>query len=394
MYRSMKKPMGIVVVVGIAVLAVLLFFGAGEPGGGPSDDVVITEVRSDDGLAILTIPDGALPEGMTPSDISVKVVRSEDGIEDEQGRIVYELEPDGIVLRAPVELTLVAPAPAVGEPWSLPVLLHWSFDENGETVIEVPETVTLAYDKGANVVRATASISHFSRFSMETAAKLFTISAAPKTGTYFVGDTFDYTVTVAPQEHSYTNKFLPLGENREYRAVYTDVTLLIGNGTRWRVNRCTSFNCSDIISHDSSVITPDEQEFVSKDMGATESYTNPYPMTCVKEGSTSVGMRGGFSISFTLQIEAKQRGNTIEDDFHPSVRRESQYIITSLPLGEGGKFTCEEKPEFIEIGPPILCDPDGSTGGTIALCPDAVVPQVTAPELEGRIEVTGGIFGD
>lgn len=395
MQEMTKKPVVVVaVLVGLAALVIFMRGGTEGLDGVTPEVVNATLVQSDDGKATLSIPDGALPEGMTPSDVFVRALESEDVFEDEHGHIVYELGPDGTVLLAPVELTLSVPAPAPGEPWSLPVLLHWSLDENGETVVEVPETVTLAYDEASNSVLATASISHFSRFSMEAAAKLFTLSAAPTTGTYYVDDTFNYTITVTPQEHSYTNKILPWGENREHRAVYIDVTLLVGNGTRWRFQRCGAFNCADLISTRAEIITPDKQDLVSKDMGATEAYVHAYPFTCVKEGSSSVLQRGGFGISFTLQIEAKRRGNTIEDDFHPSVRRETQYILTSLPNSMNGDFMCETEPEFIKVDPPILCDPDGRTGGTIALCPDAVAPGIAVPEFEGQIEVTGGIFGD
>jgi hypothetical protein len=235
-------------------------------------------------------------------------------------------------------------------------------------VFDVPEVTTLAYDETRNVVTASAEISHFSTFSAETAAKVFTVSASPTSGTFSVNQSFNYTVTVAPGPHRYTNTFLPWGEDRERRAVHTDVELTVGNGTRWWVDRCSTNNCATIFTFLPDVLAPAEQDFIGRDMAATESYRQDYPLTCAKKGDAYASMRGAFAIRFTLQVESKQRGEGIPENARPYIFRERQYLISSIPHNMAGQFTCQE---WEQIGPPILCDPTG-THPNLQPCPPDV----------------------
>ena len=306
---------------------------------------------SDDGMAQLSIPDGALPEGVAPESVTIRAVPAKDLFADGQAHVVYKLEPDGTVLNAPAQVRLSLPAPAPGEPLALPVLLHYSTGPDGEPLVEAPEEVTVEYDEATKTMRYTASIGHFSSFSAETDANLFTITAAPQTGTFSVGDTINRTLTVTPKTYSYTNKHLPWGENREARATYLDVTLSVGNGTRWQL---VNHNGSEMIVFNSTALTPASQPLVEKDIGATQAYTHAYPFTCAKEGDGTVIDRGAFAIIYTLQIESKYRHEKRQD-----VRRESRYHVASVPSSMNGDYTCSDKPLMQRVGPPILCDPTG-----------------------------------
>jgi hypothetical protein len=166
-----------------------------------------------------------------------------------------------------------------------------------------------------------------------------------------VGDTFNRTLTVTPKTHSYTNKYLPWGEDREARAIYTDVTLSVANGSRWRLVNHNGFG---MIVFNSDALAPASRPLVEKDMGATQAYTHAYPFTCVKEGTGTVIDRGAFAVIYTLQIESKYR-----NEKRPYVWRESRYHVASVPSSMNGDYICSDKPLMQRVGPPVLCDPTG-----------------------------------
>lgn len=90
---------------GSAWLCVLMLAcGGGDGNGG---EVV---VESDDGMATLTIPDGAFPEGVDASDIVITPV----SVTADGATVVaaYDLEPSGTVFRSPIEMRIVAPDPS------------------------------------------------------------------------------------------------------------------------------------------------------------------------------------------------------------------------------------------------------------------------------------------
>lgn len=87
----MKKQYIIIGIVGVVLLvAGFMYFSFGGASRG------IQKVISNDGLAELTIPKNALPEGMSIKDISITNVSVDDSM------IAYELKPDGTAFSAPL----------------------------------------------------------------------------------------------------------------------------------------------------------------------------------------------------------------------------------------------------------------------------------------------------
>jgi Bacterial SH3 domain len=116
-----------------------------------------TDIVSEDGLATLRIPEGALPNGVSPDDIQVVALDpadfADDLGEDAEAVAVYELLPDGLVLDAPVTIEI-----AIGELEEDATYLvdHVSGDD-----VEFPPTELLFRDSGESVLAV--EIAHFSR---------------------------------------------------------------------------------------------------------------------------------------------------------------------------------------------------------------------------------------
>jgi hypothetical protein len=143
-------------IVGLAALIVLvggyLVFTKSQSGTAPAtQEPPATVINSDDGLATLTIPDGALPEGTSASDITVKSVTAK------AGSTMYELSPDGLTLNG--EATFKATVEH-DEDGSVPVLYHISQD--WETVDLVNKQKVLM-DMETGKTDISGPVSHFSK---------------------------------------------------------------------------------------------------------------------------------------------------------------------------------------------------------------------------------------
>lgn len=122
--------------------------GATSTTGSP--DSAAAAVESDDGLVSLSIPAGALPEGVSASEISIEPIAL-DGFEASEGVEVmaaYKLLPDGLRLSTPATLSL-----RIGD-LSGGVFLFWHLSEDSEDL--------LAATRGALEDELTVEIEHFS----------------------------------------------------------------------------------------------------------------------------------------------------------------------------------------------------------------------------------------
>ncbi len=167
-----KKILGIPVRVGlIAVVSVILIAGVStyvflNPSvtpTGEADDVIkeeeiripegAHEVQSQDGLAILSIPQSALPDGVDISDISItKLTESQVMLAVEGAEIIgYEMQPDGLEFLEEVFLTLTLDINS-----SVPLLLQTRQDN-----LRILNITDVGIDS-ENLLFVTASISHFS----------------------------------------------------------------------------------------------------------------------------------------------------------------------------------------------------------------------------------------
>jgi len=176
-----KKVLGIPVRVGLlAVISVILIASVGTyvflsspvTPTGEADDGVINdvisipedadEVQSLDGLAILSIPQSALPDGVDISDISItKLTESQDVLAVEGAEVIgYEMRPDGLEFIEEVFLTLTLDINS-----SVPLLFQTKQDN-----LRILNITNVGIDS-ENLLFVTASISHFSEIYSVAFAK-------------------------------------------------------------------------------------------------------------------------------------------------------------------------------------------------------------------------------
>lgn len=129
-------------VMALFIMSVIVVLRS-DTGTGPLETVV----ASDDGRATLTIPVGALPEGMTPADVSVTNVTPD--FEDGNTVLAYELKPHGINFRLPVVLNVRLDAVEDGlwrpgyNDMALPDILRLSVDGDVTLSEEATRSVNL-----------------------------------------------------------------------------------------------------------------------------------------------------------------------------------------------------------------------------------------------------------
>ena len=116
----------------------------------PQEDVEL--VHSEGGGASLAIPAGALPEGVSIEDIKIYKSPSE-----EEGAVIYTLEPSGTVFNKPVTAIISLDGFREEEGFAMPLLSLVSGDTE-EMIDEVDITIDLA----ANNLQIQAQITHFS----------------------------------------------------------------------------------------------------------------------------------------------------------------------------------------------------------------------------------------
>ncbi len=168
---SKKKILGIPVGIGLlAVISVILIASVATyvflnspvtPTGEADDDMIVEEIISEeahevkslDGLAILSIPQSALPDGVDISDISItKLTESQVLLEVEGAEVIgYEMRPDGLEFFEEVFLTLTLDINS-----SVPLLLQTRQDN-----LRILNITNVGIDS-ENLLFVTASISHFS----------------------------------------------------------------------------------------------------------------------------------------------------------------------------------------------------------------------------------------
>jgi hypothetical protein len=145
-------------------------------------------VTSDDGLAQVTIPDGALPAGTQLSDLHVsKVTPKESAVARTAGAAYasYWLEPDGLKLQTPITFSLNVPGAAA----SLPLVWIVSDDK-----VETPPEIHLAVNAAAGKSVVSVQLSHFSQVVF---AYGFFVASMSEPGTRGVREVFPVTVNIS-----------------------------------------------------------------------------------------------------------------------------------------------------------------------------------------------------
>jgi hypothetical protein len=140
-----------------AVIAIVLVACGGAPAASPSPASGGPTVTSSDGNAVLTIPDGALPAGISVNDLAIETLESEI-------LAAYEFEPSGTAFDPPLSAAITLPleenGPIGPQPPALanvPMLVL-----TDDASLEVPNEQSIAIDQELNQIVLTAPVAHFS----------------------------------------------------------------------------------------------------------------------------------------------------------------------------------------------------------------------------------------
>jgi hypothetical protein len=167
-----KNPLIFIVVV-IAILAVAgasyLFLAEKQP------SIILT---SSDNQTTLSIPNEALPDGVSPGDIEIEKV------DDKEGMIIYDLKPNGLILEKPVTISVTGPA--FGE--AIPTLFH-EYDGGFEML-----NTEVNFDEENDTATVSAEITHFSTIRYD--GGLVFLDMDRNLGVHKVGDSFDVNIMV------------------------------------------------------------------------------------------------------------------------------------------------------------------------------------------------------
>ena len=170
-------------------------------GGGDGARSPAFTVSSADGVLTLSLPEGALPAGVTQAEVQVTPVPAEEqpalnrvGVER-----AYSLKPDGVVLSAPARLAFTLPGTEVGGRTLM--LLHESGPRNMprlEVIAAELETLT-----APERLVLTGTVGHFSRVvigygSIDDALVTFSIDYTPLPGLAFIGEPFRAEAVIHP----------------------------------------------------------------------------------------------------------------------------------------------------------------------------------------------------
>jgi len=171
----------------VIALVIIVILGAFFIFKGSSNKITI---ESEDGAVRLTIPDGALPEGVSPNDLSITIINEEEISEDTSGDYFsikeIELNPSGLSFNKPVKISVTT---KYIENTS-PILVHISEDDTFE-VLDYKEG---EINEENSTVTYQAEVEHFSRIDFLTYRTFVAVMDHP--GDHFVGESFDVFVDV------------------------------------------------------------------------------------------------------------------------------------------------------------------------------------------------------
>lgn len=183
-----KKAIGIAIVLILILIAIFIFLNISPPA---------MTIVSDDGNAVLEIPKGALPDGVSEKDISIVAVEQEFTSEIAEGDAAsskaYELKPDGLVLNKAA--TIRIKDTYIED--SVALMIHVSKDG-----IEPFENARKELDKDGQLVYI-GELSHFSR-AVIFGFRMFGMVMDPPGENHYVGNKFIVRVQIQQLGTGYT----------------------------------------------------------------------------------------------------------------------------------------------------------------------------------------------
>lgn len=338
----MEKNKIIRITTGLLILAVIVvLFFITRSGEAPTAAYTI---QSDDGIAQLEIPIGALPQGVSAEDITITKgsvaelpLELKEGFETPQTLLVYKLLPEGIEFVEPVTVTISQNKE--DSEGVIPVLFHAS----GDTFEIIPNT-TVEIDLRGGTTRVSGQIAHFSQVGTDSERGMFKYESVSG-GTGEIGDSFPFKLTIKPTG---VMRWFDYGgegpENYTGRGYYYKMA----PGTKWLVK---PFSLTII----EEVISPKEVKNKGADLKQSGTFSVEQIYTCVEEGNGGVSAFPAIDIEYQMEKQGSGSRSTYQAD-----------DVSILFSSEG--YTCKKKKpeqEFILLGPPytIICGDGTSLSG-------------------------------
>ena len=157
----------------------------------PAERDTVT-VESEDGSAVLSIPAGALPEGVTLKDIEIREVSADPDLfvatEGDPPLAVLRLEPDGLQFSEPVTLTVQL---QIEDPSGQIFAIH-VFGDEAEMITDVESE----FDPESNTLTASIQLRYFSDVWFSLLENVFEVEVSASASEVPVGGAFEVTVTV------------------------------------------------------------------------------------------------------------------------------------------------------------------------------------------------------
>lgn len=313
----MKKSQ-IIIIIAIIIAVIGLYFGLtnNKPTEEIKEDLIV--VQSDDGLASLEIPQGALPAGVAEQDISVSLVVDP---EIKDGVVMYELKPDGLELLKPVTFTLTQQGGAEG---IIPILFHIS----GEN-FEIVDDTQVEIDLTIGITSISGDITSFSRIGTDITFNIFSYGVSSG-GIGFIGDSFPFGISIQADSKKILN----------FRK---DFTTRIKPGTKWSV---TSFGVRSTTGR----LAPIFIESPEQTMGISEFFDFISTHACAEKGTDALKNTKFISIKYNIE-----RQWTYILDGKENIHTETKNTSTGIDFTYEG-YTCKEAEEEIVVEQmAILC---------------------------------------
>lgn len=337
----MKNKHIIYLIVAIIIVLVVAIFTAKQLKEPKFDGI---KVFSDDATVVLEIPTDALPDGITEQDISIS--KSGFTYSDEGDILSYELQPDGLSFKQPINITLKTDLPQVTEEgYPIPLLLHKTIDGENVTTDIVDNTYVLI-DEENNELSISGKISHFSNIALWQVGGLIAGRAHSDSTTHKIGDTFTFKATIQPTKRSSI-----------FRDDFGYDEFTYAWGTTWGVD-------GKVTTAYANYITPTERE-IPRRTGLTihQSFDVNLDFTCSRRGRESVGAghnetatKVRYTINqkrwstfgqrlellrernhdYTTQVGFRERHECLEEDQQPA----QTYTSTSKASADPSNLNC------------------------------------------------------
>ena len=306
-----------------------------------SEPSAAAEIVSDDGSAVLALPEGALPADVSAEDVQV-VALDPAAIADDPTTVaaIYRLAPDGLVLEQPATLTFEVELPESGGVFAILIS-----NEQSELLTEIS-----VEGEGGGPGVVSVAVPHFSEVGIFTwAPPRGTLTVTPDpVGTHKVGETFEATDTVGlgtPVDE--TDDLTMTHNGRRYRQV---IEVSVGIGSDW--------------SHNFGSVRPSgpvaRSEFFSR-RSVSGTATFSANLTCTDEGDFALGWEHDADVR--AEVEITQTWVDSGEEFFRQVLRSQagqrlpgQAGVSPKARGDGavtGECTAPDDPPRVS---PILAE--------------------------------------